>query len=631
MEEKNNSLRSPEQEGNSPREIPERASAGRETGTEAEQGKWPRQIESREERKASETETAAAGNLSGQEARPDPGKNRFFHKAGRTAASLFYGLTFVVCVLSFLAALTSFLIAVLYDYYSWDGSAPRHFRPELEQALVATALFGILTLASFIYLCVKARKPELSGGKKLGFFDRVYTEIQAVAFIALFFLGGETFFVFATEALHRILFSGQGSRMVPGPFGLMTGYGSGMEWFPELASLNLCLMIAAFCGLVSAGLGLMLILSWVRKRKARRLIWQSVTGKLAGFIIDRSRDIYHGGSAAVKVILLLIGVCVASLLAGRIVPVLTVPLLLAAIIVLVPLWAKKYEQVRQGMREVKNGNLSYKIPVQPQDRGELAELARDVNEISRATELAVQNELKNQKLKTDLISNVSHDLKTPLTSIITYIDLLKTEGLGSPGAEQYLDVLDQKARRLKKLTDDLFEAAKASSGDLPVRMEKVEMLSIIHQARGEMSSLLEQTGLEVIVASEKEKHYVWADGQLLWRAFENLLGNVAKYALPGSRVYIDVAEKQYEGIRSPEVILEVKNISRDQLNISAEELMERFKRGDESRNTEGSGLGLAITRDLIRLQDGWFGIKVDGDLFKSMIVLKRHPDGGGPA
>lgn len=230
-------------------------------------------------------------------------------------------------------------------------------------------------------------------------------------------------------------------------------------------------------------------------------------------------------------------------------------------------------------------------------------------------------------MKTELISNVSHDLKTPLTSMVTYIDLLKKEGLGSEHATEYLAVLDQKTQRLCQLTDDLFEAAKAASGALPVHLEKVEMVSLINQGLGELDQRIKESGLEFILNKKKEKYYVWADGQLMWRVIENILSNVLKYAQPDTRVYIDLREQGNTALKEPSmVIMEVKNVSRQALNMDPDELMERFKRGDESRSTEGSGLGLAIANDLVKLQKGLFEIKIDGDLFKSIIVLNRYSE-----
>ncbi|MDR0519809.1 MAG: HAMP domain-containing histidine kinase [Clostridiales Family XIII bacterium] len=283
-------------------------------------------------------------------------------------------------------------------------------------------------------------------------------------------------------------------------------------------------------------------------------------------------------------------------------------------------WAKRYGELKRGVEEIAGGNLKYKIPVRPNASSEFERLSMKINEIGEAADIAIQGELKNQRLKTDLISNVSHDLKTPLTSIITYTDLLKKEGLDSDRAAEYLKVIDEKSRRLKKLTEDLFEAAKASSGAIPVRMEKVDLLSLVNQELAELGDGLAGIDLEVFVGARSEHCYVNADSQLIWRVVDNLLNNVRKYAMPGSRVYIDLKEYKAEG-RRPTMSLEIKNTSAAKLNIPADELLERFQRGDSSRATEGSGLGLSIARDLVRLMDGRFDIAIDGDLFKATVTL----------
>ena len=223
-------------------------------------------------------------------------------------------------------------------------------------------------------------------------------------------------------------------------------------------------------------------------------------------------------------------------------------------------------------------------------------------------------------MKTDLISNVSHDLKTPLTSMISYLDILKKEGLDSPNAQEYLNIVDEKTQKLKTLTEDLFEAAKASSGNIPCDITDINLVQMMDQELAEMADVLEDKKLEVIktVKIDNEAATVQADGRLLSRVIENLLGNVGKYALEGSRVYVDIVDGPGNNVQ-----LDVKNISRDQLNISPEELMERFTRGDDSRNTEGSGLGLAIAKDLTNLMRGTFRLSIDGDMFKATVILPR--------
>lgn len=308
------------------------------------------------------------------------------------------------------------------------------------------------------------------------------------------------------------------------------------------------------------------------------------------------------------------------------------PIVLILMLIFIPKQVKKYYQVCEGLEQVNNGNLAYKIPVEADAKGVMGEfdrLAAGINEISAAQSIAVQNEIKNQRMKTELISNVSHDLKTPLTSMVTYIDLLKQEGLNSPNAPEYLEIIDSKTQRLRKLTENLFEAAKASSGAIPVNIEQIDMGSLISQSLAEMDEKLEKRRLTVYVKNQCEDGCkVMADGQLLWRVIENLLGNISKYALEGSRVYINMSKiHSVNPSRRSKILLEVKNISAEQLNISADELTERFKRGDESRNTEGSGLGLAIAKDLVHLMNGVFQVTIDGDLFKACVLLEE----AGPA
>lgn len=292
-------------------------------------------------------------------------------------------------------------------------------------------------------------------------------------------------------------------------------------------------------------------------------------------------------------------------------------LAIAGIVYFVPKWVKKYRLIREGLNEVRNGNFDKKIVLEGNHIGEFERVAEDINSISEAQALAIQREIKNQRLKTELISNVSHDLRTPLTSMVSYVDLLREEGLDSENADEYLDIIQKKTERLQKLTEDLFEAAKASSGDLPTDIQSVQVQSIVEQALVETSEGIEEREVDVICNYKIENPKVMADGKLLWRVMENLLGNISKYALERSRAYIDVDETD-EMIR-----IEIKNISKEPLNISADELVERFKRGDESRNTEGSGLGLAIARDLTTLMGGEFGVTIDGDLFKITLYLKK--------
>ncbi|HIQ86088.1 MAG TPA: HAMP domain-containing histidine kinase [Candidatus Scatomorpha gallistercoris] len=242
--------------------------------------------------------------------------------------------------------------------------------------------------------------------------------------------------------------------------------------------------------------------------------------------------------------------------------------------------------------------------------------AKNLNSIGDGMAAAVEQRMKSERLKTELITNVSHDIKTPLTSIVNYVDLLQKPHTPEQEAE-YLEVLDRQSKRLKKLTEDLVEASKASTGNMNVNIVRTNTREIIEQSLAEYGRRMEQGNLSVIVKISEEPPQAMADGRLLWRVLDNLFNNVVKYALPGTRVYIT---SELDG---GDAVISVKNISRDPLNISAEELMERFVRGDASRHTEGSGLGLNIAQSLVNLMRGKFSISVDGDLFKAEIRLPK--------
>ena len=246
--------------------------------------------------------------------------------------------------------------------------------------------------------------------------------------------------------------------------------------------------------------------------------------------------------------------------------------------------------------------------------GAFKSFAGDLNDLAGVAVVAAQKQLKSERMKTELITNVSHDIKTPLTSIINYVDLLQKPH--TPEEEKtYLEVLNRQSQRLKKLIEDLMEMSKASTGNLTADITKLDAVEAVNQALGEFADKLEKAQLTPVFRHPEESVAMMADGRLAWRVLSNLLSNTVKYALPGTRVYIDVMA--VEG----KVIISLKNISRDELNVDADELMERFVRGDDSRNTEGSGLGLNIAKTLMDLQKGQLQLLVDGDLFKVTLIF----------
>lgn len=279
-------------------------------------------------------------------------------------------------------------------------------------------------------------------------------------------------------------------------------------------------------------------------------------------------------------------------------------------------WAYSYYRLRQGTKTIAKGDLEYQIDTRrmPYD---LRLQAEDLNNISVGLAGAVDEKMKSERFKAELITNVSHDLKTPLTSIINYVNLLKSTEQTDPKAVEYIEVLDRKSQRLKKLTEDLVEASKASTGVLSVVREKISMGQLIDQASAEWEEKLTGRKLTLMTTLPEGEAWVYADGRHLWRVIDNLLSNCAKYAMEGTRVYLDLERGKGQ------VALSVKNISREPLNVPAERLMERFVRGEESRSTEGSGLGLSIARSLTELQGGSFDLAVDGDLFKAIVTLPQ--------
>ncbi len=279
-------------------------------------------------------------------------------------------------------------------------------------------------------------------------------------------------------------------------------------------------------------------------------------------------------------------------------------------------WGIGFHRIQKGGYAIAGGDFDYQIDTHQMPR-DLRRHAEDLNNISGGMASAVEEKMKSERFKAELITNVSHDLKTPLTSIINYVDLLKGTDQTDPKAAEYIEVLDRKSQRLKKLTEDLVEASKASTGVLSVNREKIGLSQLLEQALGEWREKLEERRLTLVTTLPEGETWVYADGRHLWRVLDNLLSNCAKYALEGTRVYLDLNRGKGQ------VALSVKNISREPLNVPPERLLERFVRGEESRTTEGSGLGLSIARSLMELQGGAFELVVDGDLFKAVVSLPQ--------
>jgi signal transduction histidine kinase len=270
------------------------------------------------------------------------------------------------------------------------------------------------------------------------------------------------------------------------------------------------------------------------------------------------------------------------------------------------------DKIADAIETIANGDTSYQMPLDGLYGKELT-MANNINQIGTGLERAIQEQFKSERLKADLITNVSHDIKTPLTSIINYVDLIKREHIENDHLKEYLTVLEQKSQRLKTLTEDLVEASKASSGNLKLDMRRLDLVEMIWQTNGEFEEKYEERHLELVTSLPSGSLMIEADGRHLWRVLENLYNNAFKYAMENSRVYTEVTSE--DGM----VWFTIKNVSEHPLNISPDELTERFVRGDVSRTTEGSGLGLSIAQSLTKLQGGTFEVVIDGDLFKARV------------
>lgn len=275
-------------------------------------------------------------------------------------------------------------------------------------------------------------------------------------------------------------------------------------------------------------------------------------------------------------------------------------------------WLVRYIEIKNAINEIYMGNTEVHLD-EKRYKGSLNSMAIQVNDIAGGLSNAIQEKLKSERLKTELITNVSHDIKTPLTSIINYVDLLKKEKMPNEQAEEYLNILDNKSQRLKRLTEDLVEASKASSGNIKLNIEKLNVNELLKQVSGEFEDKFKSRNLEEVMSLPEKNVYINADSRYMYRILENMYSNISKYAMDNTRVYIDVIPNNNR------ITIQMKNISKEKLNISTEELMQRFVRGDSARNTEGSGLGLSIATSLTTLQGGTFNIYLDGDLYKVII------------
>ena len=449
-----------------------------------------------------------------------------------------------------------------------------------------TVLCGLLTLFCFCFSMASAGHWQNHEGIHLTWLDKIPADVWIIALLSAFFIGWNTFY----SEWGQVLFC---AALIP------------------VTLLFLC-VFAAQCkaGTVIRGslTARVLRLLWRILRSVTLWLWRIVTGIP---LVWKTALV----TAALAFLEFILYVSPSRDPLFLVVKVLEILAVLAI--------ALNLRTLEKNGKQLSEGDLS--TPVDTKRLfGAFRRYGQAMNRLQSGMESAVQEQMRAERMKTELITNVSHDIKTPLTSIVNYVDLLKKENLDGQAAE-YIEVLDRQSRRLKKLTEDLVEASKASTGNLKVQLAPTDMGELAAQAVAEYEEKLENAHLEAVINGGDTPLFAMVDGNLTWRVLSNLLSNACKYSQPHTRVYIDIKKEK------DTVILSMKNISRDALNIPAEELMERFVRGDSSRHTEGSGLGLNIAQSLVGLQKGTFSLEIEGDLFKAFVAFPATEPPAPPA
>lgn len=393
----------------------------------------------------------------------------------------------------------------------------------------------------------------------------------------------------------------------------------GCGFLIALTSENLTLILSGTAiGAVIGYISFVFFLETIIKRiKSKTLFRNTITYRILRWIKSLITSMTRNANMTVKLILIFIAFGILNIIGFSL--SISEPIgifILIAIWVYVfakmHQWLVRYIEIRNAINEIYMGNTEVHLD-EKRYKGSLNSMAIQVNDIAGGLSNAIQEKLKSERLKTELITNVSHDIKTPLTSIINYVDLLKKEKMPNEQAEEYLNILDNKSQRLKRLTEDLVEASKASSGNIKLNIEKLNVNELLKQVSGEFEDKFKLRNLEEVMSLPEKNVYINADSRYMYRILENMYSNISKYAMDNTRVYIDVIPNNNR------ITIQMKNISKEKLNISTEELMQRFVRGDSARNTEGSGLGLSIATSLTTLQGGTFNIYLDGDLYKVII------------
>ena len=446
-----------------------------------------------------------------------------------------------------------------------------------------SALFAVLALFCFCFSMASAGHWAGHEGIHLTWLDKIPADVWLIVLLCTFFIGWEAFYY----EWGRVFFC---AALVPLVLLFLCAFAAQCKAGTVLRAS----LVARLCRLLWRVIKAVFRSLW-RIARGLPLIWKTALVSLALVFIEFILFLqdYYGTLAA-------------EFLALKVIE------LLAVLYIAVNL-----RTLQKGGEKLSQGDFSSPIDTRHLI-GDFKRYGQELNSVQSGLEQAVQEQMKAERLKTELITNVSHDIKTPLTSIVNYVDLLQKEDMPSPAAREYVDVLDRQSKRLKKLTEDLVEASKASSGTLNVELQPTDVNVLLSQIEGEYQERLAACQLTLVVQPPAPGTMIQADSRLLSRVMDNLVSNVCKYALSGTRVYVA------GDVRDGAVTISFKNVSRDELNISPDELMERFVRGDTSRHTEGSGLGLSIARSLVQLQGGTFSLSIDADLFRADITFPLH-------
>lgn len=479
------------------------------------------------------------------------------------------------------------------DTYYSQNQLYEQYSPRIQGMLIMGILSAIGILAIFVWLTVIAGRRPGDQKVHLNWLDGVKTEIVVALSAGVW--------IFTLWLFSDIYF-----------YSSMEEYGE----YAYDAVLNITVwdvVLVSAVALLSCMIFMTAYLSLVRRIKAKTL-WKN---SILKWLIQMTGKVMRHIGEIWRTVLALAAIAFINMLGfvsqfGPMV-LFMVAVDLAGAVYMIYQAVGRYK-IGRGIERIAKGEVNYKIPLKGL-RGGQREIAEKINTIGEGLDAAVEASMKNERLKTDLITNVSHDIKTPLTSIINYVDLLKRENFTDPKIRGYLDILEVKSQRLKTLTEDVVEASKVSSGNISLEYMDINLAEMIQQTSGEFAEKFSKRNLTEVLSIPKEPIVIHVDGRRMWRVLENIYNNAAKYAMEGTRIYADLC------VEDQTVIFSLKNISEQPLNIRADELTERFIRGDVSRSTEGSGLGLSIAKSLTTMQGGTFDLYLDGDLFKVTITF----------